>query len=71
MERFQIGNRAYLIYFSDLEEGVTSKVLTHVDDAKHFRKTKACGYKKQNLQDEFDKLIGGMKNTNVIQFWDT
>ena len=39
----------FLVYIDDLEEGVTSNVLTFADDIKLFRKTKEIG-DKQKLQ---------------------
>ena len=68
MERFQIGNLSgvpqvsvlgpilCVIYFNDLEEGVTSKILNFADDTKLFRQIKGNG-DKQQLQDDIDKLI--------------
>ena len=45
-----------LIYISDLDEGVTCKILKFADNAKLFRKIKGNG-DKQQLQDDIDKLI--------------
>ena len=51
-----LGPILFLIYINDLEEGVTSKILTFADDTKLFRKIKGNG-DKQQLQDDIDKLI--------------
>ena len=45
----------FSIYINDLEEGVTSKILTFADDTKLFRKIKGNG-DKQQLHDDIDNL---------------
>ena len=45
-----------MVYINELEEGLTSKILTFADDTKLFRKAKEIG-DKQNLQDDIDTLV--------------
>ena len=51
-----LGPILFLAYISDLEEGVTGKILKFADDTKLFRKVKEIG-DKQNVQDDIDKLV--------------
>ena len=52
-----LGPILFLVYINDLEEGLTSKILTFADDtSKLFRKAKEIG-DKQNLQDDINKLV--------------
>ena len=51
-----LGPIFFLVYITDLEEGVTGSVLKFAEDTKLFRKTKEIG-NKQNLQDDIDKSV--------------
>ena len=51
-----LGPILFLVYVSDLEEGVTGKMLKFADDTKLFRKVKEIG-DIQNVQDDIDKLV--------------
>ena len=53
---YVLGPILFLIYITDLEEGVTGNILKFADDTKLFRKTKEIG-DKQKLQDDIDKLV--------------
>ena len=51
-----LGPILFLIYITDLDEGVTGNILKFADNTKLFRKTKDIG-DKQKLQDDIDKLV--------------
>ena len=51
-----LGHILFLIYITDLEEGVTGKILKFADGTKLFRKVMEIG-DKQKLQDDIDKLV--------------
>ena len=51
-----LGHILFLIYISDLEDGISSSVLTFADDAKVFRQVTNVT-DKQSLQDDIDKLV--------------
>ena len=50
-----LGPILFLIYINDLDEDITSKVLTFADDTKVFRKIKS-DTDRQQLQDDLNKL---------------
>ena len=50
-----LGPILFLIYISDLDDDITSKVLTFADDTKVFRKIKTDA-DRQHLQDDLNKL---------------
>ena len=45
-----------MVYISDLEEGVTGRILKFADATKLFRKCKEIG-DKHKIQDDIDKLV--------------
>ena len=51
-----LGPLLFLIYISDLDDNITSNVLTFADETKVFRKVNADG-DKQYLQNDLDKLV--------------
>ena len=51
-----LGPLLFLIYINDLEDDISSKVLTFADDTKVFRKVINVA-DKQSLQDDLDKLV--------------
>ena len=51
-----LGPILLLVYITDLEEGVTGKIVKFADDTNLFRKAKEIG-DNQKLQDDIDKLI--------------
>ena len=51
-----LGPVLFLVYITDLEEGVTGNIFKFADDTTLFRKTKEIG-DKQKLQDYIDKLF--------------
>ena len=51
-----LGPILFVVYFNDLEEGVTGKILKFADDTKLFRKVKEIG-DKICLQDYIDKVV--------------
>ena len=50
-----LGPPLFLIYINDLDDDITSKVLTFADDTKVFRKIKSAA-DRQQLQDDLNKL---------------
>ena len=51
----------FLIYINDLEDDISSKVLTFADDTKVFRNV-TNDTDKQSLQDDLDKLVKWSEN---------
>ena len=51
-----LGPNLFLVYITDLEEGVTGKIFKFADDTKLFRKTKVIG-DYFFLHDYIDKLV--------------
>ena len=51
-----LGPILFVIYINDLDDDITSKVLTFADDTKVFRKTKSDA-DRQHLQHDLNKLI--------------
>ena len=51
-----LGPILFLIYINDLEDDISSKVLTFADDTKVFRKV-TNDTDKRSLQDDLDKLV--------------
>ena len=51
-----LGSILFIIYITDLEDDISSKVLKCVDDTKVFRNVTNYTYK-QSLQDDLDNLI--------------
>ena len=51
-----LGPILFLIYISDLDDSITSNVLTFADDTKLFRKVNTDG-DKQHLQNDLDILV--------------
>ena len=60
----------FLININELDDNVTSIVLTFADDAKVFRKVNTDG-DKQHLQNDLNKLVKwSEKMAAVIKFWE-
>ena len=55
LQRSVLGPILFLIYINDLDDDITSKVLTFADDTKVFRKIKSDA-DRQHLQDDLNKL---------------
>ena len=51
-----LGPLLFLIYFNDLDDNITSNILTFVDNTKVFRMVNNAG-DKQHLQNDLDKLV--------------
>ena len=60
-----LGSILFFVYFNDLEEGVTGKILKFADDTKLFRKAKEIG-DKHKLQDEIDKLVKWSEKWQIL-----
>ena len=60
-----LGPILFLIYINDLDDDISSKVLTFADDTKLFRKV-THDTNKQSLQDDLDKLF---KWSEKLQFF--
>ena len=60
-----LGPILFLIYINDLEEGVTSKILTFADDSKLLRKIKG-NWDKQQLQGDIAKLIMWLEKWQML-----
>ena len=82
MGRFQTGNlfewctrrisiRTFLIlniYINDLDDNISSNVLTFVDDTTVFRNVNNDG-DKQHIQNDLDKLGKRSENSMLLNFW--
>ena len=64
-----LGPILFLIYINDLEDDISSKALTFVDDTKVFRKI-TNDADKQSLQDDLDKLVKWSEKWQMLlNFW--
>ena len=60
-----MGTILFLISINDLEDDVSSKVLTLADDTKVFRKV-TNDADKQSLQDDIDKLVKWSEKSQML-----
>ena len=60
-----LGPILFLIYINDLDDDISTKVLTFADDTKVFRKV-THDTDKQSLQDDLDKLFKWSQKWQIL-----